>query len=148
VGIALPDAEKKNSVQYFLPSNQDEQKKNKISPSVCGGMHISTILNLHCFMRRLYEAPKLALNVVLRHTHIAKRVGCRVIGVCAILFRGMHLEPPPAEFPIACLKAGQRVFLAFVEAKIASSAEYTSRAKPLPAGHGRKRRLQAEHVKS
>jgi hypothetical protein len=139
--------QKKNN-PFSTSCHLAQTNKKKLSPSVRGGMYISSILNLHRFMRRLYEAPKLTLDVVLRHAHVAKRVSCRVIGVCIILFRGTRLEPPPAEFAIACLKTGQRMFLALVETKIAPSAKYASRAKPLPARHGRKRRLQAEHVKS
>jgi hypothetical protein len=53
-----------------------------------------------------------------------------------------------AELAVACLKTRQRMLLPLVESKIPPSAEYASRAKPLPARHGGKRGFQAEHVKS
>jgi hypothetical protein len=136
VGIALPDAEK-NSIQNFLSSHVN--KKKRTLPSVCGGMHISTILDLHRFVRRLYEAPKFALDVILCHADITKHVRCGVFFACVVLFRGMCLEPPSTELAVACLKTGQRMLLPLVKTKIPPSSEYASRAVPLPTRHSRKR---------
>ena len=48
VGIALPDAKKKIPLStFFHPTQRNEGSL----PSVCGRMHISTILNFHRFMR-------------------------------------------------------------------------------------------------
>lgn len=136
VGIALPDKEKK-SVQNFLSS--DVKRKKRTLPSVCGGMHISTVLDLHRFVRRLYEAPKLALDVILCHTDVTKHVRCEVFFARVVLFRGMRLEPSSTELAVACLKTGQRMLFPLVETKIPSSSEYAGWAVPLPTRHSRKR---------
>jgi hypothetical protein len=112
-------------------------------------MYISTVLNFDRFVRGLHQAPKFALDVILRHAHVAKRVGCWiVIRIITLLLRGVCLEPPPAKFAVACLKTRQGMFLSLVESKIAPGAEYASWAKPLPARHRGKLWVQAEHVKS
>ena len=106
---------------------------------MCGGMNISAIFDFHRFMRRLYEAPKLALDIIFRHTDVVKHIDCRVFFVRVVLIRGVRLEPPPAELPVACLKTRQGMFLALIEPKIPPSAEYASRAKPLSTRHRRER---------
>jgi|SRR5712671_7188267 len=99
-------------------------------------MHIGTVLNFHRFMRRLYEPPKLALDVILCHTHVTKYSVCDVFRIRIVRFRGMRLKPPPAEFAVACLKARQRVLLALVKTEVPPSTDYASGTKPLPTWHG------------
>lgn len=129
--------QKKNPLSTFHRPAQTN--KGNSLPSVCCGMHISTVLDLHRFVRRLYEAPELALDVMLCHADVAEHVGRPILCIYVVLFRGVRLEPPPAEFAVACMKTGQRVLLALVETKIPSSAKYASWAEPLPTRHGRKR---------
>jgi hypothetical protein len=97
-------------------------------------MHVGIILDLHHFMRRLYEAPKLTLDVMLCHTDITKHVHCGVFFARAVLFRGMRLKPPSTELAITCLKTRQNVPPPRRNQNL-PSPEYTSWAEPLPMRH-------------
>jgi hypothetical protein len=75
VGIALHDTEYFFSFSTFY---RPGQMNKTTSPSMCGGMHIGTVLDFHRFTRRLYEPPKFALDVMFCHTNVIEYGICDV----------------------------------------------------------------------
>jgi|SRR5882762_91127 hypothetical protein len=120
-------------------------------PAMSSGMHIRPVLNLHGFMRRLYESPKFSLNVILRSGNVAHTVNHWVIRFEHIYLgvgRGVGLKPQLPKCQISSLKTRETVFFTFIKTEVISGTKEARVAEPLPFWDNSQRRVEAEHMKA
>lgn len=113
------------------------------------GMYISTILDFHRFIRRLYKAPEFILYVVLGYERISNAIHRRVIKIRGRWGRWRMRGPPSsAKLKVARLETRQAVFLSFIKTKITTSAKEADMAEPLPLWNRGQRGVKAKYVES